>query len=168
MNYLAINDKLNLIRQRKLHTRIELQREISDIDHKIRENIKLHLKANQKSIDCIRILSGNSRDNIRNIIKFLILSMHKTEVYFEAYRDIDVMSLFDNNEFFDFAIVEIGAATIEDIKKKFDKVEIKDDEMLISTKHGSPINENSKIRLWKKLTKKSIINEAVRISNQMK
>ena len=163
MNHKLIMFNLEKLKQKKLHETREIQKEIAKIESSISNHKKLYLLNEEKGTKAREILSGYSRENIRDIIKFIVSSLSKSEGYFKFYRDIDLEELLNNDEFLDFVIVEIGGPTIKEIKSRFDKVEMHNNELMMRTHNNVKAGENTRNRLWKKLTKKSITNEAKRL-----
>ncbi len=163
MNHKLTMFKLEEQKQKKLHESKEIQKEIAKIETLISKHKKLYLLNEEKSTKAREVLAGYGRQNVRNIIKFLVNALNNTEGYFEFYKDIDFTELMDDDNFFDFVIVQIGRLTIQEIKKKFDCVEMHNGEEHIKTINKTTTTENTRNRLWKKLTKKTITTEAKRI-----
>ena len=171
MNYKHKAEKLKSLKRDRVEQVRILQKEISKINTTIDEYMRLYKKQNEYSDKCKAILAGRSRQNVRDIIMFIMDSLKNNETYFKYYKDIDLDELMKNESFFDFTIVEIGKTTIKNITDKFIQVVTnKDGEHFIQTsdKHPRGMTENEKIRLWKKLTKKTIIQEAKRITQEQR
>jgi len=171
MNHKLIMHKLEERRRDKLEQKIEIQKEISKIDTKIKEQKRLYLLSNKYSEEANIVLSGFSRENILELLIFFVPSLLDGDVFYrKAYKGIDIQKLIEDDNFFNFLIIQIGRATIEDMKKRFDKVVVVNGEELIeTTAFGKALNSESfKHRLFKKLTKKSVLNEAKRITEESK
>ena len=152
----------------KLYQVKQLHKEIAKIETAIKEHHRLYLLENKYADECTVVLDGYGRQNVRDILMFFIPTLLTiNESYRKAYKGVNITELIDNEEFFDFLIVEIGRATIVDLKKRFEGVITKDNEQLLeTTSYGNALNSESiKNRLYKKLTKKSIINEAKRMTH---
>ena len=163
MNHKVTMANLERLKIDKLHEVRELQKEISKIEESISFHRSIYLRNEKKADDARIVLAGYKRENVREIIKFIISSLRNTEGYFQFYKDIDLDELMDEDSFFDFVIVEMGAPTIKDLKKSFVGVEIHDGEEKLRVGARTTTSENTRNRLWKKLTKKTITTEAKRL-----
>ena len=163
MNHKVTMFKLEDLKQKKLHEARELQKEISKIEESISYHRRMYRQNEIKADKAKEVLAGRSRETIREIIKFLIGALKNGPGYFEYYKDIDLEELLDNDEFFDFAIVEIGAPTIKNITDKFEKVVESNGEKFMVKRKNTRGDENTRNRIWKKFTKKTITDEAKRI-----
>ena len=168
MNHKLTMFNLEKLKIEKLYKAKEIQQEISKIETSISEHRKLYILHEEKSTKAREVLAGYGRQNVRDIIKFIVGSLNNSEGYFEFFKDIDFQMLMDNDGFYDFVIVQIGRPTITEIKKKFDCVEMHNGQEMIRTQNQAKTTENTRNRLWKKLTKKSITTEAKRLIKEMK
>ena len=168
MNHKKKMYNLEKIKQNKLHESKEIHKEISKIEESISFHRSMYLRNEKKSDDAKAILAGYSKENVREIIKFIIDSLKTTEGYYSFYRSINLDELIDQDAFFDFVIVEIGEPTIRDIKKIFLGVEMHEGEEKLRMAERTTTTENTRNRLWKKLTKKTITREAKRMIEEQK
>jgi len=153
---------LERLKRSKLEEMRVIQADISKIEQSISYH-KRQYKLEYENADRAReLLSGYSRDNIRGIVKFLLISFKDSPMYFNLYKDIEIDDMMDDDDFFDFVVINLGPAVLKDLKRRFVKVVIKDGEEQIEARTGAPMNENGKVRLWKKLTKKNVVAEAKR------
>lgn len=167
MNHKQKMHNLENIKRDKLQKMKELQADISKIDAAIRNHKRLYLLNNKYSDQAKEVLAGYSRKNVTDIIQFILGSLMDRTDYNKHYGNSNPVELMNDEDFSNFVIVEIGGPTIKDLMKHFVGVEIHNGEELLRTREGrAPANDNTRNRLWKKLTKKSITEEAKRIHNE--
>lgn len=168
MNHKAKAYNLEKLKRDKKQEVIDLQKEIAEIETQINFHTRMYKLNNERSDKCSDILSGFDRENIRRILKFIIFSMSENDYqgYLKNYKGIDIDELLNHDEFFDFIIIEIGKPTLIDMKKRI--IEIKEidgeDQMVVTGfQRGKETNFNK--RLQKKLTKRTVIEEAKRLTS---
>ena len=157
--------KLEALKRDKLEEVKQLQKEISKIDSSMKEHRRLYLLENKHAEECNAILDGYNRDNIREILAFLLsaLAEHDSE-YIRIYKNIDMNKLIQDESFFDFLITQIGRATIVEMKKRFTKVGIVDGEEMLEAEKIRLNRHNFNNRMFKKFSKKSVLKEAEKIT----
>ncbi len=164
--------KLEEKKRDKLEESIALHKEISEIETLIKEHRTKYLLNNKMADECAEVLSGYGKDNVREILKFILFSNAKVSAeYAREYRNIDMDLLLSNDSFFDFLIVNIGRATIVDLKTHLNKViEVDGESMMEVTGHSKKglFNDNSKNRLFRKLTKNVVIRKARELQKETK
>ena len=164
MDYKIQIDNLKKIKDKKLYQLKALQKEISDIQTKINKNQKLYDLHNKYSDEAGIILQEYGKKNVQKILKFMLNSFigGLDSAYAKKYKNINVEKLLDEDEFFDFAIVQIGKPTIDAIKNAFTEIKVIDDEEFMGqTGNCSPaMKKNLGKRLYKKMGKGSVVKKA--------
>ena len=149
----------------------QIQKKISEIDTALKEQKRLYLLDNKNADECVVILQGHGKAKTKKMLKFILgaVTMHEYGDYTKHYKGIDMEVLLKIDTFFDFLIVQIGKATIEAMFKNYGEVAVVDGEERISAnsfrlaKGGQALSN----RLAKKMTKKSTIDEAKRVTEEI-
>ena len=171
MNHKHTMHKLEELKRDKLETVKTIHKEISKIDASIQHHRRLYLANNKYSDECRLVLGGYSRENVKEVLAFLIDSMSThDEVYIRIYKGVNVNSLIEDENFFDFLIVQIGRATIVELKKRFEKVAVidGDERVLATTAFRGKASHSFNHRLFKKLSKRVVVQEAKRVTLEAK
>ncbi len=164
MNHKLAMHKLEEKKRDLLEKSVALHKEISEVDALIKKNRRAYLLANKNAEECSQILKSYNKENIREILKFVLIANvaggSPGSEYAMRYKDIDMELLLKDDDFFDFLIVSIGRPTIVDLKKSMVGVVVKDGEQFLETNGIKRFNDNSRLRLFKKLTKSVVVRKA--------
>ena len=170
MDYKLQMHKLEKIKISKLNEMKELHREIGKIEEAISKNNRLYMLLNKHSDEANEILKDYGKQNVKEILKFILDAVvgGVDSAYTNQYKNIDMKLLLEDDEFFDFAIVQIGKPTIDALKKTFNKVVEQDGETFIEHSGKVPRhnNDNLKKRLYKKMGKGSVFHKAQELAQE--
>ncbi len=169
MNHKLSMHKLEEIKRDLLEKARDIQKKISQVDTAMKEQKRLYMLNNKYSYQCKEILGDRSRQNVREILSFLLDAMiqyDNASTYSHAYRGIDTEKLMNDDNFFDFLITSMGKSVITQLTKKFGGVQKVKGEEVISIKKRDNIrsDHNFRERIYRKFTKKTVIAEAKRIA----
>ena len=164
MNHKRQMYSLERMKREKLEEMRAIQHRISKIDESIKHHKRLYIRDNLKADQAKEVLAGRSRKNVTDIIKFIFNSLIGNVEYNRYYGKSNPIELMEDDNFVNFMLVEIGAPTITDIIKNFVGVSVHNGEEKLEVNPSRVLpNDNARNRLWKKLTKKTITEEAKRL-----
>ncbi|MEA3454151.1 MAG: hypothetical protein U9R12_04390 [Candidatus Caldatribacteriota bacterium] len=164
MNYKLAAHKLEELKIEKLHEAKELHAEISRIGAAIREHQRLYKLQNKYADERREILGDFRRDDARDILIYTMSALATSAAYSMSYNGIDIDELMEDNGFVDFLIVQIGKNVMSKLTKRFSGTEVSEGEvMMVIQEKAMPMTENERLRLYQKITKKSVLKEARRV-----